>query len=187
MWLNICTLVAFLVFDYEHLKLLAPQRQMLKKRVNPSAKDPIIEHSEPAAKWVIHIILQFRYFKPLKFMFFSPFHLPITVIKRCAPLFPFIADSDNNSSARFIFWLVPRPSAQHSASITMASVSLQATHSSRSNTAFSSFFSPLFSSSLFATFFFASMDACDSESLWSVVLCVLVSFLIFIVYDVCVF
>ena len=72
----------------------------------------------------------------------------------CASLFLFIAASEISSFARSTSSSIPHPTAQHFASITIASGSPRVTHSSRSATAFA-FFSSCFSSrSIFASSLF---------------------------------
>lgn len=88
-----------------------------------------------------------------------------------ASLFPLFAASEINDFARSTFCFIPRPSAQHSASIIMASASPRVTHSSRSETAFSLFFSISFPSIiLFASSLFASISPCGTFP--SVIVCV---------------
>lgn len=93
-----------------------------------------------------------------------------------ALLFPFRADSIINAFTRFGFSSVPYPKAQHSASISMASVSSDAAQSSRSATAIVSFlfipspFIILIASSLLASVCPCSVDFCSSSAIWVLVL-----------------
>ena len=62
-----------------------------------------------------------------------PFHLPRRLINDWASLLPILADSETNIIALSGFCLIPRPSAQHSASIRTDSASWLSTKSSRND------------------------------------------------------
>ena len=110
-------------------------------------------------------LMETYFHKPFKSMNCLPFQSLMMSNKTRASSFPFFAASDTSASARSALCSIPRPSAQHLASITMATASPWATQSSRSDTAFASSLStPSPSISRLASSLFASMSLCAIKS-----------------------
>ena len=105
-------------------------------------------------------------------------------IRNNASSFPFSSASEISAFARSVLCSIPSPFAQHLASMSMASVSPRATHSSRSATAFASFWcsssTSLLASSLFASIspyasLFSSSSTLSAFTSFLSVICVLFS------------
>ena len=106
-----------------------------------------------------------------------PFQPLMSLIKHSASGFLFFPALEISDSARSASCFIPCPSAQHLASMSMASASPRVTQSSRSATAFGWFCgTPFPSISRIASSLFASMSPCVTRTSSSSTLCAFMSF-----------
>ena len=116
-------------------------------------------------KWLLGNTLPTSTRKQLKLIPSFPFLSSMSFIKHSASSFPLFAASEISDSARSAFCSIPRPNAQHLASMSMESVSPRATQSSRSVTAFGWFCgTPFPSISFLACSLFSSTCFCAAET-----------------------
>ena len=122
--------LALLTFQFQCLHML----QLHKKQQPPGASDgfqDILSHL--CMTFTTHNHLFSAFHKRRHSTQSLPFHLPRRLINDWASLLPILADSETNIIALSGFCLIPRPSAQHSASIRTDSASWLSTKSSRND------------------------------------------------------